>query len=580
MEAVAEDGVLLEIAKSKAEKIVDSYDPSATFSLLTNDLDVSLQPFFESKQFVRRLHDLRVSPELLKASDLVAAARSRFGKGVRGSLFVISDFQSINSDWRKIEPDTLLDIYLIPLAAQAIENIGIDSVWFDKPSHLLADEEVLKVRVRNTSPDVVRDLPVTLRVNNDTRAVVNVSLEADESKVIDVVFTNKFVGTNAASISLDNYPVTFDNSFFFSFNVIDRIKVLVLNQQSEDRAFGALSRAATMLDLSQKSAASVAVSDLFDQDVVVLNQLNSVSGSMATQFNQFVANGGALAIVPPVERASLGKFTLLQDLSLPQFLSVDTTTTEVDLGVLNHKFFRNSIESWDKNTEMPFVSNKWMVDVSRFADWSQILWDKYRNPLLMQKTSAKGTLYLFSFSHADLYGKFAQNALFPVLWTNMFIESVKNEQLYYTIGIDQQLALKVGQTPSSETLKLLADDGSFSMAPTWFVNQQSRLLTLRLAGMIKTSGIYSLATDDVELSKLGINYNRNESQFSYQAMDDAFVTELQKQFHRVTIIDTTNPDLLVGVIKNSASGDNMWRFFLIFGIVFLVLETLILRFWK
>jgi hypothetical protein len=221
-----------------------------------------------------------------------------------------------------------------------------------------------------------------------------------------------------------------------------------------------------------------------------------------------------------------------------------------------------------------------MVDVSRFADWSQILWDKYRNPLLMQKTSAKGTLYLFSFSHADLYGKFAQNALFPVLWTNMFIESVKNEQLYYTIGIDQQLALKVGQTPSSETLKLLADDGSFSMAPTWFVNQQSRLLTLRLAGMIKTSGIYSLATDDVELSKLGINYNRNESQFSYQAMDDAFVTELQKQFHRVTIIDTTNPDLLVGVIKNSASGDNMWRFFLIFGIVFLVLETLILRFWK
>ena len=59
--------------------------------------------------------------------------------------YYISDFQKSTADFKKIKADTIINTYILPVKSTAINNLYVDSCWFNTPTHLINQNENLNV---------------------------------------------------------------------------------------------------------------------------------------------------------------------------------------------------------------------------------------------------------------------------------------------------------------------------------------------------------------------------------------------------------------------------------------------------
>ena len=94
--------------------------------------------------------------------------------------------------------------------------------------------------------------------------------------------------------------------------------------------------------------------------------------------------------------------------------------------------------------------------------------------------------------------------------------------------------------------------------------------------MVRKAGFYKVRLQDQIVKGLGFNFDRVES-----ALEQFSIKELKSQYgEKVNILDNTLNADLTTIIKEKDQGVTLWRWFLILALVFLAIETLLLRFWK
>jgi hypothetical protein len=94
---------------------------------------------------------------------------------------------------------------------------------------------------------------------------------------------------------------------------------------------------------------------------------------------------------------------------------------------------------------------------------------------------------------------------------------------------------------------------------------------------VRRSGWYQLWLEkDKVLKVFAFNYDRSESAQQFLTADD-----LRNQFgERFAVLDLADNALSTEAIAANAEGLSLWRWFVVFALVFLGIETLLLRFWK
>ncbi|HPH81290.1 MAG TPA: BatA domain-containing protein, partial [Flavobacteriales bacterium] len=135
LDAQAESGSLLELARKHALDIVRSYKPADRFQLLTNDFEGRHQQLLSREQFEQMLDELKPSPVSRTLTEVVKRQEDlvRQEKMDNGILYLLSDFQKNTSDFSTLKPDTAFDLNCIHLKAQVSDNLSIDSCWFETP---------------------------------------------------------------------------------------------------------------------------------------------------------------------------------------------------------------------------------------------------------------------------------------------------------------------------------------------------------------------------------------------------------------------------------------------------------------
>ena len=303
MRLEGEKGILLEQARNKAVEIAASYRPGTRFLLLTNDFLPQHRYFLDKEQLTLQLGELKVSPNAAGFAPIVNFARQQLataGKRYDKTLYVLSDFQKNNYDFSSLQSDTTMWTFLMPFTPGKINNLFIDSCWFDLPGRKINQAEKLFVRVVNSSGEDYQNIPLRLQINDSLKAISNMNIGAGEEQVVEMAFTNNTAGFQYGMVELDDYPLMYDNSYFFAFEVKRKVDVLGIFEEGDRAAayFRALFSGDDFVNYNEAGANSIQVSQIRDAQCVFLVNLESVSSGLLNELVRFVENGGALAVFP------------------------------------------------------------------------------------------------------------------------------------------------------------------------------------------------------------------------------------------------------------------------------------------
>jgi hypothetical protein len=224
-----EKGQILEQAKSKAIEIANSYRPSTRFLLLTSEFLPQHQYFLTKEQFIQQVSEINECPRSPKFSEVYAqAVKSITSENRKASkiIYFLSDFQKNSMDIESLKPDSTIFSYLLPFTANKINNLLIDSCWFDIPVRKIGQQEKLFVHLKNLSEQSYQNIPVRLNINDSLRSIANVSISGRQDTTIELNYTNNSEGIQLCKVDLDDYPIIYDNSFFLSYKVRGQMKAL------------------------------------------------------------------------------------------------------------------------------------------------------------------------------------------------------------------------------------------------------------------------------------------------------------------------------------------------------------------
>jgi hypothetical protein len=517
--------------------------------LITND-GVRKENFIDDSFLELEFSSKSINDEQLKLQiDQIEA-----GKNVRKSITVISDLQSLKFDSEKI--NLTHDYHLIELNPTNTGNTFIDSVWIksDSPNSLL-----LTARVYN-SLSSKEDINVTLWINDEIQGK-RVS-KVEENSFTDVDFTIKSFDKFIGKITLEDNRLDFDNDFYFSFPLKEKLQVLSVGNKADylEKIYNQKEFSFNEISLTKWET-----TDTKKYDLIILNELESIPVYLKEVLINYLKNGGNIVLIPSENIDNISYNQLLSQVNVGIFR--DKISRELKMTEINYDdpFFKNVFKQKEENFSYPSTQISFQ---SSFKNSVSLI--KYENgsPFLVKSNIENGDIYIFTSPLNTENSNLTSSTLIVPLFYNFTMKDLSRENIYYRIGKQNDITVK---TPliKDEVYHLNKDD--FDYIPLQKRRNEELILTTN--ELPSKSGIYSIIQKDLNAGNIAFNYPKNESYF--RQID---FSEFEKNNQNITV----NKDLdeALKLMKAKSRDKNLWHLFITFVLILLIAEMLIQKFIK
>ena len=572
MNALSKDVSLLEKAKMKAREIVQAYALDDKFQILTNDFEGRHQRLVSKEEALNFIDEVKMTPSVQELSKVLTRQTQALNTSKTGNktAFILSDFQKNITDLNNFK-DTTLEVNLLPLTAVQEKNIAIDSAWFEAPVQMIGQTNPLIVRVTNYTDEDVENVKLSVKQDGQDKPVGLLKLKAHSSTEDTVNITILKTGWHEAELSITDYPVQFDDHYFFTFNVPANIHVLTINDAGDNRFLSSALQSVKNFKVMNQSSGNVQYSQFPNYQLIVLNSLNQLSSGLVAELSQYVKNGGNV-LVFPAGAADLASYSnLFNNLQSNNLNAFENTPREVSNLNMEEFIFKDVFSNNTANFKLPSSTGNYRL-TNRSGE--NIMTYRDGSSFLTKNKIGQGNLYLCATSLDDKYSTLARSGeVFVPMLYKMAISSAKEWKIGYTIGKDDFI---------EADSKGIAGEKAYKMrgAKEEFIPEQRIVAAKAILGVkegIKEAGFYSLFTrPDSVLYKFGFNFDRRESVLNYfdnKALKD-FTTK------NIQLFDETAEANFTAVVGEKNQGVALWRWCVMLALLFLAAETLILRFWK
>jgi hypothetical protein len=164
--------------------------------------------------------------------------------------------------------------------------------------------------------------------------------------------------------------------------------------------------------------------------------------------------------------------------------------------------------------------------------------------------------------------------LFAPLLYRMTVVRQQTPQLAYTLGIDNPIAVGYDAAGGESLLKMKHEAGEFIPAQ----RPLGRTVMLQAGQNLPQDGIYQITSPGAEqpLMLAAFNYSRRES--NPTPLDGASLERLAQQ-HNFQLYQNQRADLSQAV-REREQGIPLWKYCVVLALLFMVIEVLLLKFWK
>ena len=577
MMAEGESGMLFENARRLAGGLVKNSGRDQRYLLQTNDYTSGKQ-LLSRDEILKEIDHLKVTPSTRFLSSVNQRQRKLLNKlnGVESYWF--SDFQQNSANFQQFAVDSTDEYYFFPLEQVQNKNIYIDSCYFTKPLVLPGKQAEMKVVLVNTSAAAYEKVLLTLVIDGVQRAVTGVDLPAYKTIEVPLSFTTRNSGWQAGKLTIEDYPVTFDDNLYFTFQVNSRIKVLDIFSEKPNAYLAAFYSADTIFSYHAKSYLQLDPATFSGYSLIVIDELPEVTSGLSDALMQFVKQGGNLLFIPSRGDDPEADNRFLKPWQMGSFISSDTTTTRVKGIKISDEVFKVGLDRVPENVALPALRFHYKMQHGAASATVSLLSLLNGDDFLVRKNFGEGTLYVLTAPINKQITDFALNPLFASVMYGLAITTGKKANLFYYMGNDEKVVLPVNTSSGGDnTITLKQQNSQYSFIPGQ--HQQAGKTVLQLYDGISNAGIYQAVENDSILGLLAFNYNRKESDmrfFNRQMLDSVLPNSPLKHY---TVLDGKINNVRE-VINQQQKGARFWKLFIIFAAWLLLAEVLILRWWK
>ncbi|MEO5907074.1 MAG: BatA domain-containing protein [Saprospiraceae bacterium] len=568
MQSFGQDLSLFDRARQKATEVIMGYGQADRFQVLSHDLSPAQNLWIGRDEALLRLEEMDYSPAVKPLSVIVNRQKQGFSReeGVPVG-WIISDFQKSITDVNAF--DTTFSTNLLPLKSVQEKNIAIDSAWFDSPIQMLNQVSALLFSIHNYTPDDADNIRVTIVVDGQERPEGSVDIEGGQVKIDTSNITVLQSGWHELAIRISDFPVTFDDTYYVSFFVKQNLKILSVNEGVSNSSVTAVFSDPTEFILDQSVANSLEYASIPEYDLIILNELTSVSSGMSSALFKYVLEGGKVLFFP-ASRGSLEQYNaLLRTMGATEFQAY--AEQERVVGKINTDafIFRDVFKRTRPNMRLPKVKASFPQAGSGSRGQS-LLEFRDGSDFITFYTPGKGA---FAVVHAPLDQSVNDLSLQPEVFVpllyKMAIYTSAVQKLAHTIGTDQLIAIDKADIPVEKEFMIR---GASEFIPG--ISPLGSKILLDVQGQIRESGFYQVSVDNQLVASVAFNYDRRESDLSITNVD-----ELPKSDNVTIWTDDVNTDF-AHLIQATQQGKQLWKWCIILALFFIACEIALIRLWK
>ena len=579
MEAESRDGRLLDLAKEKAIEVVSAYQATDKFQLLTNDFEGRHQRLNSQEDVLEMIDDVQASNVSRKLGDVVQRQQDLLLQESEGAatIYVFSDLQKSSHDIEGFTPDSLITVNFLPEQAVEGVNCWVDSVWFDTPVRLLNQPEILRLRIRSNTTEQLENIPMSLSINGAGKTVGSFSISPESYTDTALFFTNTAGGFIDGTLSIQDHPVVYDDSWYFGYEVAKKIRVLSINGENKGEAIRSIFGNDPFYEFESVDSRNVEFGNLNSFDFIILNEVKSLSSGLADAIIEGVNDGGSAFIIPAVQ-AEKGEYNrLLDGLAAPQISEWVARESKVANINLDHELYKGVFEKIPGNIDLPITQGYYgFSSASRSSD-EELMRLQDGSPFIFEVKTGAGRAYVSAVPLTTSISNLVQHAIFVPTTLRMAEFSKSSGITSFTIGSDQVVKLKGNVLVGDQTYTMQSADGGLEFIPGY--RQVHGHTEIFMQDQNTGAGNYHLMLGDSVVSAIGLNYDRNESKL--EAYDIAGWKDQLSVYNwnNANVVDTTI-ETVSNTVEQLESGKKLWDRFIWLALIALVIELLLIKLWK
>lgn len=535
-----------ELLKRAVQDLLENTPETQQFSLITNtnaywDTDIkSIQRDLQNMAYT----DVPFRPDFLLTK---AQAKNPYtGK----DIVVITDAVNLDSkDLSKFNTDE--PVYFIVPEAENTNNVAIDSVYI---SQVMDNFYEIKADMQAYG-EIEDDVSISLYNGSSLAAKTLIKFDTKKQSATFTIPKKDFHGY----VAIADNSLSYDNNYYFSISKPQKSNVTAIGE-AQKNVF--LSRIYTDDDFNFTASElrTLDYNSLEKQDAIILNELKEIPQALITTLKSFYAKGGNIVVIPSTEGSIQNLNALLGNFGASRFAASTAGERQITKIAFNHPLYSTVFEKKVDNFQYPQVKSGFTLSGNALP----VLSYSDQTAFLASMSNKLGNVYVFTAPINKTNSNFQNSPLIVPTFYNMAQNSGKTGISAITIGKNESLLLDA-LLSKDEVLAVRNETANFIPMQQVLNNK----VKLSFGDYPEAAGNYGIYKNDENLKNISFNHARTESN---PALQNKAVTD-----------DFTAADSVAEVyndIRSERTASEMWRWFVIGTLIFLLLELLIQKFVK
>lgn len=471
-------------------------------------------------------------------------------------LVIYSDFQKSNKGINELLTDSLIVKNFIKVGDNQVANVFIDSVFLNSDI-LQTGQNILTVQLSNASKDPITG--ILIRLERNGLQIASVVTDLNESEKLNFDIGEGKAVSGDYELIIDDQSVLFDNHFYFVIRSQEISKVSLLYGKTPSKYISEVYGNAEFFDFESYSIENTSFQELTNSDLIILDDLNQIPEWLSEQLKQF---NGKVLVIPNV-KADLKSYSALLGFQID---SIHAEKSSLSVKSLEHSIFNNVLKAKSTSVSVPDFTQLFVAK----GKFIELLNNNLNENLAVETFNQK--FIFFTFPLTEEYTNLHKHALFvPIMYSLAKPQLV--QKFSYSLS-DEEIIIDRFDLSINDILTLTKGSESYIL-PFRFSNNQ---IVIDVPETLQEPGIYSLKNGQDTLIHLAFNYDKRESDLRSYTLEE--LQTLASGFKNVNVSAIQDLGDIESDLNQKTQDNSLWKYALLLALLFLLSESILLRYLK
>ncbi len=562
---------LLQQSIYKAKNLINAASENSKFIILTNEHPSATRPMMkrEALSNIGQIKPTARTTSLKQIVQSVAAAQANEESKQLWNFYAFSDLQQdafVTKE--KIALPKNVHYFFYPMQEKAVGNLYIDTAYFLSPTVDTRQPNKIVVAVKQSGGKNEKESNLNILVDKQVRAVKTITLNSDTTWTDTLTLQLSGKGWQEVAITLQDHPLSFDDTFRIAARTSPNLAVLVLNDGTPNTFIQAALGNHEGFQIKQESVNTSPADSWNQYSLIILQNISTLTSTVIDGMKKALERGQNFLVFPSAQLNTSAFNQQIHNLLDIKLDAVDTSQQHIAAIQSTHPLLNDFFEKLPENLQMPITSRRYPIDAGLSANQQSLMSFKDGKPFLAQYTAEQGKIYVCASPLDDRSSNFPLSYYFVPILYKMATQAGGNNILAIDVGSNGAVWIPERANDSRKVWHIVKEN--FDIIPP---QRPSGVGVDIYAGKsVLEAGFYQLQNETAkDTAILALNTNRLESKLDY-----ASTQTIEKLMQPAKINWLDNNAIAQKGWGKAQSGFPIWKICIIIALVALALETWLL----